>query len=188
MDIRVCWIPSHKGIYGNDMADRAAKSAIVSRSAPLFKIPHSDFYAVAAENLSNKIEELCSPSSVTKGLVYFDKCYFKAVKPWFHGLAINREAIVNMSRIRSNHYNLRASLFRKNMVPDPYCPCGEGIQDINHIVFYCPNTIHKSTYLRSFLKEKFPHSPINVFDIIKYPCGKLCRLVTSYLKSCDLTV
>lgn len=134
------------------------------------------------------MEERYSLATLSKGFLYFEKCYSQAAKPWFCGLAIKRDQEVNMIKIRSNHYNLRASLFRKNIVSDPYCSCGEGIQDINYVIFYCPNTIHKSIYLRSFLKEKFPLSPINFFDMIRHSCGKLCRLVTSYLKSCDLSI
>lgn len=68
-DIRVCWIPAHKGIYGNEMVDQAAKSAIISGSIPLFKVPYTDFYAVATANLSKKVKEIYSPSAVKKGLL-----------------------------------------------------------------------------------------------------------------------
>ena len=41
-DIIFCWLPSHMGIRGNEMADRAAKSALSSDILP-FKLPFFDF-------------------------------------------------------------------------------------------------------------------------------------------------
>jgi len=51
---------------------------------------------------------------------------------------------VIINRIR-NHYNLNFSLFHKNIVNSPTCPYGDPRQDINHIVFYCPISIPKSS-------------------------------------------
>lgn len=93
-----------------------------------------------------------------------------------------------MARIRLNHYNLLASLYRKNIVTSPDCPCGTGIQDINHVIFYCPLTIPKSRALRSYIKETFPNAPINIYEIIRKPNAKLCRLLSAYFKSCMIRI
>jgi len=48
-------------------------------------------------------------------------------------------------------------------------------------VFYCHNTITKSTKLRSYLKEKYPCAPINIFFILKNSTLSPLNCVASYL-------
>ncbi|KYQ59843.1 hypothetical protein ALC60_01228, partial [Trachymyrmex zeteki] len=79
--VTLFWVPSHKGILGNEIADQLARNAC-----------NSNFL------------------------------YTK-----FHTLIFNlkREEIVLVNRIRSNHYNLRYSFHRKNIVDSPDCACGD---------------------------------------------------------------
>jgi len=74
------------------------------------------------------------------------------------------------------------------MVPSATCQCGDPRQDINHIIFYCPNTIMKSKHLRTYLKENYPNHTIDIFPILKDPDPKLIRLLLSYLSSNDISI
>jgi len=47
--------------------------------------------------------------------------------------SLSREQIVTINRIRSNHYNLNYSLFKKNIIESAACPCGDGWAPIAHI-------------------------------------------------------
>jgi len=96
--------------------------------------------------------------------------------------------IVLINKIRSNHYNLNYSLFRKNIVNSAACPCGDPRQDINHIIFYCLITIPKSSPLRSFLVKSFPFCPIDIFPLLINPSPKLIHLLLAYLKASDLSI
>ncbi|KAL6433720.1 hypothetical protein ACFW04_005764 [Cataglyphis niger] len=88
---------------------------------------------------------------------------------------LSREIIITLSRIRSNYYNLNYSLFRKNLI-DESCPCGHPSQDINHVVFCCPNMSNKSLQLRSAVISA-GHQPTDIFDVLKNPTNKICKLI-----------
>ena len=122
MRINLAWIPSHKDpIQGNEKADelgvrngtRTSRFHMRThlRSLNLFLLDSSGIYL--------------DGEFLQKGLLY--KQYFRDSSPktWYAKLILKREEIILINRIRSNHYNLNASLFRKNMVNSEACPCGE---------------------------------------------------------------
>ncbi|XP_039306356.1 uncharacterized protein LOC120358019 [Solenopsis invicta] len=188
-NLTLCWVPAHKGIPGNENADQAAKIASRQGFIPPFRIPYADYFAEINCNTTNKfrayLEEAAQANGTQHASLYQHTLY---KRPWFHRKPLDREEIVIINRLRSNHYNLKYSLFRKNMSDSPNCPCGEGRQDANHIIFYCPITIPKSSNLRQYLKDKYPSFQINIFSILGYPTTKLCRLILSYFKSCELNI
>lgn len=151
---------------------------------------HIQIYTEAKDNLTIQFKAYLNDTSNIKEKNYFKYCYDLSANPpsktWFNGMHLPRRVITTISCIRSNHYNLNYSLHRKNLVPIPACDCGEGIQDINHAIFYCLLTIPHSTSLRQHLIEKFPQNPINIFTVLKQLSSKLCRLITAFLFSCNL--
>ncbi|KAL6420928.1 hypothetical protein ACFW04_013811 [Cataglyphis niger] len=134
--IQFIWIPSHKGICGNEIADELARRAIKEGMATNFKVPHSDLFS-------------------------------KNKKPWYYNISLSRETIVTVSRIRSNNYNINSN--------------------INHIVFCCPNTRNKSIQLRSAIVSVGHHS-MDIFEILKNPTNKICRLIIAFCKTCNMKI
>lgn len=187
----LAWVPAHINIYGNERADQAAKEATRLSSTLAVKVPHTDFFAdaVAAREriFLNYLKENCYTKGKMFGRLYMTyNCRKK--KPWFYRLNLEREQIVTINRIRSDHYNLAYSLHRKNMVACQDCHCGEGREDINHVIFYCPLYRSKAVHLIKFLKETFPDAPISIFHVLVVPTHKLCRLICAFLGSCDLRI
>jgi len=188
-ELYLFWIPSHKGIRGNEIADFLAKKATTQGYKPDFKIPYSDLHAEIKESLDKSFSAYLSDAARTKGTLH-SSLYQSLISkhPWYYGRPLNRKEIVLVNRIRSNHYNLNYSLHRKNMTTSAACPCGDSRQDINHIIFYCPNTIMKSGRLRNYLRQKYPNHNIDILPILRDPDPKLIRLLLSYFNSINILI
>jgi len=181
--IQLVWIPSHLGIKENEMADSAAKRAAINGRKPKFKVPHTDLYSLVKRGMENGFRSLLEDAFREKGILYFSYFYQFSPKPWFYRYSLSREQIVTINRMRSNHYNLNYSLFRKNIINSGACPCGDldSRQDVNHI-------IHKSNCLLSFLRQHDAFQSFNIFPFIKAPSHKLCRLLSAFFHSINVHI
>ena len=61
-----------------------------------------------------------------------------------------RYYVTLVNRLRSNHYNLNASLARKSYIESERCECGYEIENIDHVVWRC----HRFDEQRMRLGEK----------------------------------
>ncbi|XP_018375583.1 PREDICTED: uncharacterized protein LOC108769220 [Trachymyrmex cornetzi] len=138
IDVSPSWIPAHRGIPGNEIADRAAKEATEEGGRDNFKLPSSDLVLIADRNARERFIGYFEEASFNTG-TQFARFYSEHYgKTWFYHMSLRRQEIVLINRLRANHYNLNYSLHRKNMVDSPVCPCGDPRQDVNHVIFHCP--------------------------------------------------
>lgn len=177
------WIPSHKGITGNEKADSIAKEAVSSGFRCLFLIPYTDLFVSLKEKMFKRLESYLDDSFRLKGIKYAKHFYTNGKKPWFDKPGFRREQIVLINRIRSDHYNLNQSLHRKGYINSKSCPCGDPYQDVNHIIYNCPLTKEKSEKLRNYLSSANLDSPPDIFPVLRNPSAKLCRLILAFFKS-----
>lgn len=186
------WIPSHCGIRGNETADRLAKRAIREGSETNFKIPYSDLFYIPKSHLNDNFDRYIKRSSRDKGIYYFQNFYVKNNKPWFYDSQLSRRSIATLNRLRSNHFNINQSLFRKNLINDPSCLCGVPCQDLVHIIYNCPITEKYAYPLRKALQNFSQNSTSDPNDLIihalRKPSAKICRLLTSFSLAWDRTL
>ena len=52
---------------------------------------------------------------------------------------MTREQQVQMFRLRTGHCGLLAHLYRIGRSHTDQCPCGTGVQDVDHLLQTCPN-------------------------------------------------
>ncbi|KYM96064.1 hypothetical protein ALC62_13285 [Cyphomyrmex costatus] len=115
----------------------AAKEACVDGARGFFRTPYSDLQiqAVAKARFTDYLNDKANHTGAHYHSLYFSST---TAVPWYFKKKLNRSEIVLVNRLRSNHYNLNYSLFRKNMVPSPACECDDPRQDLNHSIFFCP--------------------------------------------------
>ena len=53
-----------------------------------------------------------------------------------------------------------------------------------HVIFECDLYSHKAFHFRSYLRNKYPNSPENIFPFLSPP-SKLCRLLLAFMKISD---
>ncbi|KYN10135.1 hypothetical protein ALC57_17730 [Trachymyrmex cornetzi] len=156
IDVSPSWIPAHRGIPGNEIADRAAKEATEEGGRDNFKLPSSDLVLIADRNARERFIGYFEEASFNTG-TQFARFYSEHYgKTWFYHMSLRRQEIVLINRLRANHYNLNYSLHRKNMVDSPVCPCGDPRQDVNHVIFHCPLSRGRFAPLSKFLLKSFP--------------------------------
>ncbi|XP_071574854.1 uncharacterized protein [Temnothorax nylanderi] len=72
-NIRMAWIPSHKGIVGNEREDSLAKEAAVSGRKSNCSVPYSDLYHRSKSILKNSYESYLENAAFTKGNFYYNR-------------------------------------------------------------------------------------------------------------------
>lgn len=170
--IVIGWIPAHRGIYGNEVADSLAREATRANPCVELKVPFGDLRGIFRETNVETIKELKAQAN-HKGKFFFNNFFDQEVKfPWFAGLNSPRRFVVLVNRLRANHYNLNASLQRKGYVDTTRCECGAEVEDINHLVFRCP---------------KYDDQRIELFNELDKIGASQPECVWSWLKKEELT-
>ena len=137
INVKIVWVPAHKGIQGNKKADVNAKIAAKEGKLLNVPIPVSDLFANIKKDCKEENSRKLIEISKEKGTFYFANFYSYFGLPWFFNVDLSRKAIVSINRIRSNHTSLNCSLFRQKIVQTETCPCGEDIDSIDHIIWSC---------------------------------------------------
>ena len=189
-NIILAWVPGHRGISGNELADKAAKFA--STNAPLLNIglPPSDFVGSFREHLNSITQNYCKTRGKRFGVFYTEHFYKPRRKPWFANFITKREWIVSLCRMRSNHHSLRASLARKNIIDSPSCPCDPQIEeDLDHVLWNCPRfNAFRPSLLKGLSKALKCAPPFHSNQLLANPSIRIISHVFRFLKKANLKV
>jgi hypothetical protein len=138
MNVLLVWIPSHKGIIGNEYVDSLAKRASQEGIDPKdFTLPFWDwkniFVNKAFDQWSVNWTEQSSKGSRLRSIQPDIPR-----TPWFKLLKMNKHDASNISRLRLGPCLTAQHLHRIGILQDPRCECGEEVQSIDHILLACP--------------------------------------------------
>ena len=162
-DIVFCWVPSHVGIYGNELADFTAKAALEANLSHTL-VPYTDYRGCIKQFVRKQWQEwwnLCQDVKIWE------------VKPllgeWSSSYRTSRREEIILSRLRIGHsYVTHSHILRGE--PPPLCEhCGEPLT-IKHILIECTFFIGLRTnyYNVSCLRDLFALTdPTKIFQYLK---------------------
>ena len=148
--VALCWIPSHIGIKGNELADRAAKMAL-EKAPDFFLLPHSDFKCYITKYIYEKWQVHWS-SLYNNKLLEIKPILGEDPRAYFN----SRKEEVIMARLKIGHTYFTHSFLLKAEDPPECVPCQEPLT-VKHILLDCVdfNHIRKNYYTVGNIKELF---------------------------------
>ena len=131
-EITLCWIPSHVGINGNELADAAAKRAAQRPCTRRLPLPARDFYPAISSLVRKNWQEAWEQSRGSKLFALKPK-----ISPWRSSLRKSRREEVILCRLRIGHTHATHGYLLCG-AQQPACPrCGARLS-VRHVLLDCP--------------------------------------------------
>ena len=136
--IHLQFVPGHRLIEGNELADLAAKAVHNKESHQGIVVPKEAKVRNLQPVLLKRWERFWSHNVLVSG----KGRHMKNVKPkpefWEWAYNKNRMIETVFAKLRIGHLNTAEHLHRFNLAPSPFCSCGN-YENIYHILMQCPN-------------------------------------------------
>ena len=120
--VKLIWVPSHRGIDGNERADSLAKDSLhLPDPLALCKCHYTNIYSKFKKSANMEATDILYMQSTYKGSRYLKLKDKILSPPWFVNLSssLPRPIIVLISRIRSHHVATNVHLWGKKIVDSP---------------------------------------------------------------------
>ena len=161
--IKFCWIPSHVGIRGNEIADRRAKQALDQVRPVHFKFPHTDYKKVIRDFIKTKWQKHWDKKHGDRPNKLHE--IMSEIKP-FHTYNLNRKEEIIIHRIRIGHTRLSHKyLMEDPLKREPPCNyCYDEQLSIKHIMIECPhfNRVRSKYFNVGDMHKLFQKIPLRI--------------------------
>lgn len=148
-----CWIPSHVGIVGNELADRAARRAADAPCTRRLPLPARDFYPAISTFMQNKWQQLWNEANTKLNTIK------PKLTPWPSSFRKSRRDEVTLCRLRIGH-TLATHKYLLCGENRPMCPrCGHALS-VRHILCDCPG-------LETERARHFGSNDIDLSDLLR---------------------
>ena len=145
--IRICWVPGHVGVSGNERADMEAKRASNTEGPPWnAAIPCKDYYPIIKMVMRREWQRQWNDVAENKlrGIK-------EVVQPWASSYRKSRRDEILLCRLRIGHTQLTHSFLLRNQHA-PYCDDCIVPLTVQHVLAECPT-------FEEARRRYFPGSP-----------------------------
>ena len=158
---------AHARNIGNELADRLAKEATKNRNVTPISAIKKDIREESVRKWQRQWEET-EKGSITKE-------YFPSVES---RLAVKLNLSPKVTTIMTGHGNIRSYLHRLKITKSAECPCKQGIQTVDHLIFQCSRLKNERETLKRSL-GKVAKWPVNKRDLT----NRYLKLFTRYINT-----
>ena len=147
VQLKIRWIPSHRGIPGNEAADRAAKEATGWRdnnqTGPRAEPPPElrPLKTVAKTWINKTVSQSWQAkwAAETRGRATFRHTPRPTRKVLQLHEDLSKRQSSMLTQLRTEKIGLQDFLFNRHVpdIADPRCVCGEGRQTVTHVLLRC---------------------------------------------------
>ena len=135
----------------------------------------------------NEIVDVLAKNAATDGQILDLPLTHTDIWVSFHMLQCN--STIRISRLRTNHYSLAASLARKNFIEFDECPhCRFPGEDINYVLWACPKYYDSRKTMEAYLIKLKCFPPFSIEPFLSNLTSRPVFLIFKFLKENNLFI
>jgi len=171
--ITLSWIKAHVAIYGNELADKLAKEATRKDSISFNTIPENEVVQQLRDQSIAKWQNQWD--HITKGQAT------KQIFPVIKDRPTNKIKLTpNFTTTVTAHGKTKAYLHRFKIIESPECPCNNGNQTVEHLLYECTKLQREGEKLIRNISNQ-DKWPVNKSDLV----NKHIKHFTQFINSID---
>lgn len=116
------WTPGHKNMPGNEIADALTREAIRIVITINHKLPYTHFFEFIKLKIWEPYFAYLENVEINKGTSHLRNFFNRSPEPWFQSLAIAKQQVTFITRMRSKHYKLACIVYTVTTLSDPQSP------------------------------------------------------------------
>lgn len=176
------WVPAHKGIIGNEIADTLSKEGCTNEQMIHTRIPLKDTINLAKiETLEEWTQEYIT-TSTEKGVKHYNLMPKPTFKPWFDKLELDTIQIVTIGRLRTFHTLSKEKLYLWKLTQDDKCDICGVKEDSSHVLLHC------TKYSQSRMQYKILTEHDNIETLLDQADANNYREISKFVQTNNITI